>query len=110
MKTLRNLQDEQGHIMSGIEHPRLGNVVGLFEEVGELAQEVMEIEMYGENRKNELADECADVLVGLISLCNSYDIDLEGAYEKKILKIKDKIPDWREKYGDNLKKMRGKMD
>jgi len=110
MKTLRGLQGEQKRIMSDVEHPRLGNVVGLFEEVGELAQEVMEIEMYGENRKDKLADECADTLVGLISLCNSYDIDLEDAYQEKILKIKEKIPEWREKYGDNLKKMRGKID
>jgi len=110
MKTLQKLQEEQKELLIGIEHPRLGNIIGLFEEVGELAKEIVEIEIYDELRKKEFEDECADVLFSLISLCDSYDADLQSAYLRKIEKIKGKIPEWREKYGENLKRLREKLN
>ncbi len=54
MKTLFEIQEEQRELLKGIEHPRLGNILGLFEEVGELAKEITEIEMYGESKKKDL--------------------------------------------------------
>ena len=110
MKTLQRLQEEQKKLLTGIEHPRIGNAIGLFEEVGELSKEIMEIEMYGESRKREFEDECADVLFSLFSLCDSHDADLQSAYLRKIEKIKEKIPEWREKYGKSLKRLREKLD
>ncbi|MEI7890857.1 MAG: MazG nucleotide pyrophosphohydrolase domain-containing protein [bacterium] len=109
-KSLGQLQEAQKKLLEGIEHPRLGNIVGLFEEVGELSKEIMEIEFYDASKKKELEDECADVFSSLLSVCDSYDIDLESAYERKINKIEGKIPEWREKYGENLKKLRNKLD
>jgi len=110
MDSLEKLQKKQKDLLKGIEHPRLGNVIGLFEEVGELAKEIMEIEMYGESRKEELGDECADILFSLFSLCESYNIDLEEVYAKKIGKISEKVPKWHEKYGKILGDLREKLD
>jgi NTP pyrophosphatase (non-canonical NTP hydrolase) len=109
-KTLSQLQEAQKKLLEGIEHPRLGNIVGLFEEVGELSKEIMEIEFYNSSKKKELEDECADVFLSLLSLCDSYGINLESAYERKINKIENKIPEWKEKYGANLKRLKDKMD
>ena len=110
MKSLKDIQGEQRDLLKGIEHPRVGNILGLFEEVGELSKEIMEIEMYGESKKNELSDECADVLFSLLSLCESYDINLQEAYIKKISKISKKIPNWHTKYGKTLENLRKKFD
>jgi len=110
MKSLDEMQQEQKELISGVEHPRLGDVLGLTEEVGELAKEVMEIEMYGENRQKELGIEVADVLFSLISLCNSYSLDLAAVYQDKLTTIREKVPEWHTKYGDSLKKLRDKYD
>jgi len=110
MDSLKDLQTKQRNLLNGIEHPRLGNALGLFEEIGELAKELMETEMYGEDKTEELADECADVLFSLLSLCDSYNIDLEEAYAKKITKISEKVPKWHEKYGKTLEDLRKKLD
>jgi NTP pyrophosphatase (non-canonical NTP hydrolase) len=48
-------------------------------------------------RKRKLEDECADVFSSLLSVCDSYGIDLESTYERIIDKIEGKIPEWREK-------------
>ncbi|MFW5888692.1 MAG: MazG nucleotide pyrophosphohydrolase domain-containing protein [Patescibacteria group bacterium] len=110
MKSLQKLQEEQKKLLTGIEHPRLGNTLGLFEEVGELSKEIMEIEMYEGSRQEELEDEAADVLFSLFSICDSYNIDLQSAYSRKIEKINKKIPEWHEKYGARLKQLREKFD
>ena len=110
MKTLFQIQQEQKELLKGIEHPRLGNVVGLFEEVGELAKEITEIEMYGQSRQKELGKECADVLLSLLSLCDSYGINLSDEYLAKLDEIKDKIPGWKVKYGKTLEDLRNKFD
>lgn len=108
--SIQKLQEQQKELLKGIEHPRVGNVIGLFEEVGELSKEIMEMEIYGEDKKEALEDECADLLFSLFSVCDSYDVDLQDAYLRKIEKITDKIPEWREKYGSQLSKLREKMD
>ncbi|MFA6554088.1 MAG: MazG nucleotide pyrophosphohydrolase domain-containing protein [Candidatus Paceibacterota bacterium] len=110
MKTLSEIQQEQSELLSGIEHPRLGNTLGLFEEVGEVAKEVTEIEMYGQAKKVELGKECADVLFSLLSLCDSYGINLSTEYVAKLEEIKKKVPEWRVKYGRVLDELRKKLD
>ena len=110
MESLQKLQEEQKKLLTGIEHPRLGNTLGLFEEVGELSKEIMEIEMYECSRQEELEDEAADVLFSLLSICDSYNINLQSAYFKKIKKISKKIPEWHKKYGARLKQLREKFD
>ncbi len=110
MKSLNEIQENQKILLKGIEHPRLGNVIGLFEEVGELAKEVTDIEVYKEQKKGALGQECADVLFSLLSLCDSYGINLSSEYEAKVKEIERKIPDWRLKYTGILKALRSKLD
>jgi NTP pyrophosphatase (non-canonical NTP hydrolase) len=110
MKTLSQMQQEQGELLKGIEHPRLGNVIGLFEEVGELAKEITEMEMYDQPKQKDLAKECADVLFSLLSLCDSYGINLSDEYIAKLEEIRKKIPDWRVRYGKTLEGLRKKLD
>ena len=104
------MQKEQSELLKGIEHPRLGNILGLFEEVGELAKEITAVEMYGEPKQENLGKECADVLFGLLSLCESYEINLSEEYMAKVDEIKSKIPGWKVKYGKNLEALRKKLD
>ena len=110
MKSLDELQQEQKELLADLEHPRIGEALALFEEVGELAKEIMEIEMYGESHEEELGSEMADVLFCLFSLCNDYDINLSKVYEGKYKVIQGKIPDWRAKYADKLRILRAKHD
>lgn len=110
MKTLPQLQQEQKELLRGIEHPRLGNVLGLFEEVGELSKEIMEVEIYGQAKKSDLGKECADVFSSLLSLCDAYGINLSDEYAAKIGEISGKIPEWRVKYGKTLEGLRKKLD
>lgn len=110
MKTLSQLQQEQKELLSGIEHPRLGNILGLFEEVGELSKEIMEMEIYGQSKKGELGKECADVFFSLLSLCDAYEINLADEYAAKIGEISEKIPEWKVKYGKTLEDLRKKLD
>lgn len=110
MKTLFEIQQEQRELLKGIEHPRLGNIIGLFEEVGEVAKEVTEIEMYSQSKQKDLGKECADVLFSLLSLCDSYGINLSDEYVAKLEEIKEKLPEWRVKYGKTLEDLRKKLD
>lgn len=110
MKTLFQLQQEQNELLRGIEHPRLGNILGLFEEVGELAKEITEVEMYGQPKQKDIGKECADVLFSLLSLCDSYGVNLSDEYVAKVGEISEKIPDWRVKYGKTLEYLRKKLD
>jgi NTP pyrophosphatase (non-canonical NTP hydrolase) len=110
MKSLSELQKEQSKLLEGIEHSRLGNAIALFEEVGELAKEITEIEMYGQARQDDLGRECADVLFSLLSLCDSYGIDLNKEYVGKVEVISGKIPGWKVKYGKRLESMRKKLN
>ena len=110
METLSQIQKKQSELLKGIEHPRLGNILGLFEEVGEVAKEITEIEMYGQSKQVDLGKECADVLFSLLSLCDSYGINLSDEYTAKVEEIKGKIPEWKVKYGKTLGDLRRKLD
>ncbi|MFA6314781.1 MAG: MazG-like family protein [Candidatus Paceibacterota bacterium] len=110
MKTLSEIQQRQRELLTGIEHPRLGNVLGLFEEIGELAKEVTEVEMYGQPKQENFGKECADVLFSLLSICDSYGIDLSGEYAAKVTEIEGKISEWKIRYGKTLEVLRKKLD
>ncbi|MDH6365617.1 NTP pyrophosphatase (non-canonical NTP hydrolase) [Enterococcus sp. PF1-24] len=69
----------------------LGQLARLTEEVGELAREINHY--YGEKPKkideaNKTVDEeLADVMIVLVMLANSLDIDLTGTFEKNMEKF-----------------------
>lgn len=97
-------------LLKNIRHPRIGTVLGLQEEVGELCKCIMESEIYGNNDLNNLGEECADVLFSLIDICNAYSIDLAQVSENKLEKIKTKITEWESKYGESLRIRRELLD
>ncbi len=93
-----------------IRHPRIGTVLGLQEEVGELCKCIMEWEIYGSADPVHLGEECADVLFSLFDVCNGYNIDLEAASERKLEYLKSKIGDWEAKYEESLRMRREILD
>ncbi len=111
-KTLHERQTEAAEMLGdNLNHPRLGATLGLVEELGELVKEVMELEIYRHaEARPKMEDEVADILFSLLEVCNAYSIDLETAYDRKLAKIRRKLPEWKEKYSANLKQMKAKLD
>ncbi|OGX07176.1 MAG: hypothetical protein A2Z88_01970 [Omnitrophica WOR_2 bacterium GWA2_47_8] len=108
-----NISETQAYLNSllqNIRHPRIGTVIGLQEEVGELCKCIMDWEIYGKTDKINLGEECADVLFSVIDICNAYGIDLEKVSEGKLNNMKVKIADWEKKYGESLKHRRDILD
>lgn len=108
---IKEAQEKIKKLLGEMEHPRLAAFIGLTEEVGELADEVMKKEIYEdksdlENFKKELAD----ILVSLLELANVYDVDLETELEKKIKDIEPRAAEWKTKFGPTLKKKREKLN
>ncbi len=100
-----------------LKHPRLGAVLGLGEEIGELIKEIMDLEIYNtpsfpmpEGRREKLGHEAADILFSLFEVCSHYDLNLEEAYKAKFEKIKSQRSEWILKYSRNLQARREKLD
>jgi NTP pyrophosphatase (non-canonical NTP hydrolase) len=111
-KTLSERQAEAALILGDkLNHPRLGATLGLVEELGELVKEVMELEIYRQaEARPKMEDEVADILFSLLEVCNAYGINLETAYDRKLEKIRRKLPEWEEKYSAGLQAMKAKLD
>ena len=98
-------------VLGELFHPRLGSFIALTEEVGELADTVMQREIYGQGENHEaMAAEMADVLICLLELASVYDLDLQAAFTEKLSTIEGKLPQWREKYGPSLAAQRARLD
>jgi len=104
-------QAEIKRILGQIEHPRLGSFIALTEEVGELAAEIMELEIY-EDKDNtqELEGEIADVFICLLELCNVYQLDLEKTFQEKLINIEPRAEEWVLKYKKIQENKRKKLD
>lgn len=108
-----DIQETQKYLeilLKNIRHPRIGTILGLQEEVGELCKCIMESEIYGNNDLSNLGEECADVLFSLIDICNAYGVDLSKVSTSKLEKMKDKINEWESKYGESLRIRREILD
>ena len=114
MNSLTDRQIEAANLLGeNLKHPRIGAVLGLVEELGELVKEVMEAEIYNQDRpelRERMSDEVADVLFSLFEVCTAYNINLEQAYERKLEKIQGKIPKWTQLYSAGLKITRSRFD
>lgn len=106
------IQAEIVETLRPVRHPRVGAALGLTEEVGELARLVMEREVYGQQPadQSKLGAELADIFFLLCELADGYQIQLGTAIADKLHQIVQKLPDWREKYGPHLAKMRKRWD
>ncbi|MCC7432969.1 MazG-like family protein [Candidatus Peregrinibacteria bacterium] len=80
------------HLESPVEH----RVLDTMSELGEVAKEVLKMTNYGRKPlefREEIKSELGDVLYSLITIANTFDIDLEESvngvlakYEKRLLK------------------------
>src|SRR3989344_8707568 len=107
---IREIQYYLADLLKNIRHPRLGTVLGLQEEVGELAKNIMNWEIYDDRDADNLGEELADCFFSLIDIANAYKIDLESACNKKLDSIKSKVAKWEEKYASSLKQKRKLFD
>ncbi len=107
---IQQSQHELAQLLRKVRHPRLGTVLGLYEEVGELAKVLMNWEIYGERDRENLTEECADIFFSLVDIANAYGIDLDAACTRKLQITKDKISRWESKYGQRLSKLRSILD
>lgn len=93
-------------------HPRVGAFIALVEEIGEIAKEILSIELYDEtNKKNKLEEEVADTFIALLEFCDVYHINLEDVFIEKFNKIKIKAEtEWKNNLTEILEKKRDIFD
>ena len=93
---MKEIQEEikkfckENDLESPIEH----RVLDTMSELGEVAKEVLKMSKYGKQPskyKEELKSELGDVLYSLITIANTYDIDLEDALQQVIKKYKKRL-------------------
>jgi len=94
-----------------VKYPRVGTIIGLQEELGRLAETIMDIEIYGKPIDKEKIDKrCAEVFFSFIDLCNSYGVNLEKVSQKRIEDIKNQIENWEKAHGEILRAKKEKFD
>ena len=104
------LQAEVRALTVGIEHPRVGAALALAEECGEVMRCVLDKEYYGKDVSANLQEECGDLLVALLEVCDRFDISLAAAADDALAKLRRKAPGWRDELGDRLQVLRARMD
>lgn len=81
---------KENDMESPIEH----RVLDTMSELGEVAKEILKMSNYGKNPveyKEELKSEMGDVLYSLITIANTFDIDLEDALNKVLEKYEKRL-------------------
>jgi len=104
-------QKRVAEVTKGIEHPRLASFIALTEEVGEVADQILKVEIYEETKDREkLKGEIADVFFQLMELANVYGVDLEKEFARKAEDIDKRAEAWRGEFLERIKKKREKHD
>ena len=107
---IKQVQQTITELFKDIIHPRLASFIVLSEEVGKLANEIMQKEIYEETNDNQkIKAELTDVFVSLLELANFYNIDLETEFAQKIQALKPRVQQWN-KAKVLLKAKRAKLD
>lgn len=107
---IRKFQDEIAELLHPIRHPRIGAVLCLVEEIGELVKACMNEEVYREGTKFDLINELGDVLTSLAEIANCYNLQLDEISAFAIEKVSKNREDWISKYSESLKTLRQKWD
>ncbi len=108
---ITDAQKEVEKVLGDIQHPRLASFIALTEEVGELADQIMKLEIYDETTdKDNLKGEIADCLICLLELSTVYGIDLDKEFQNKIKTIKPRAERWKSSLKTVLKDKRDKID
>jgi len=96
IKSMKKIQEEikifckENNLESPVEH----RVLDTMSELGEVAKEILKMSNYGRKPieyKTELKSELGDVLYSLITVANTFDIDLEDALNQVIDKYKRRL-------------------
>lgn len=104
-------QQEVKRILGKIEHPRLASYIALSEEVGEIADQIMKIEIYEEHTdKSKLAGEIADTMVALLELANVYQVDLEKELQDKFADLEPRAKKWEDMAANIIARKREKLN
>ncbi|WP_150463693.1 MazG nucleotide pyrophosphohydrolase domain-containing protein [Francisella sp. XLW-1] len=107
---IKEAQQIIDRLFKDISHPRLASFIALTEEVGELANEIMQKEIYEETLDNEkIKSELTDVLVCVLEIANLYNINLEAEFDKKIKNLEPRVQQW-SSAKDLLQAKRSKLD
>ncbi len=108
---LNEIQKACSDLLSRVRYPRVGTIIGLQEELGKLAEAIMDLEIYGKPFDKERLDKrCAEVFFSFIDLCNSYDINLEKISDDRIKEVRRKIEKWEKEHGEVLREKKEKFD
>lgn len=81
---------KENNMESPVEH----RVLDTMSELGEVAKEILKTTNYGRKPfeyREELKGELGDVLYSLITIANTYDIDLEEALKETLQKYKKRL-------------------
>jgi|TARA_B100001964_G_C14236446_1_gene602691 NTP pyrophosphatase (non-canonical NTP hydrolase) len=81
---------KQNDMESPVEH----RVLDTMSELGEVAKEILKMSDYGRKPveyREELKSELGDVLYSLITIANTFDIDLEDALRQVLEKYKKRL-------------------
>ena len=81
---------KENNLESSAEH----RVLDTMSELGEVAKEILKMSNYGKKPieyKEELKHELGDVFYSLITLANTFDIDLEDALKQVLEKYKERL-------------------
>ncbi len=106
---IKEAQKKVKELLGAIEHPRIGSFIALTEEIGEVADQIMKLEIYEQTKDiTELKKEVADVLFMLMELSNVYDIDLENEFLKKCSDIEPRAEKWKLQLKDIMDRKRDK--
>lgn len=108
---IKEIQKLCEDLLSRVKYPRVGTIIGLQEEIGKLAEVVMDVEIYAKPfNKEKLDKRCAEVLFSFIDLCNSYGVNLEEVSLKRIEEIRNQIKGWEKVHGEILREKKEKFD
>lgn len=108
---LNEVQKACSDLLSRVRYPRVGTIIGLQEEIGKLAEVIMDLEIYGKSfNKEKLDKRCAEVFFSFIDLCNSYDINLEKISDDRIGEVLRQIKKWEKEHGEALREKKEKFD
>lgn len=79
---------------NNMESPAEHRVLDTMSELGEVAKEILKMSNYGRKPieyRDELKSELGDVLYSLITIANTFDIDLEEALEQVLQKYERRL-------------------
>lgn len=108
---LNEIQNFCKELLSRVKYPRIGTIIGIQEELGKLAETIMDIEIYGKPLNKEVLEKkCSEVFFSFIDLCNSYDIELNKISKFRIEEIKEKIEKWEKEHKEILQDKRKRFD